>query len=54
MSGPNRDTFSTAATSHRILNTQLVQDNEQIQIEAIAVFLIIFRPHLQILVNLSE
>ena len=49
ISGSRTDTFSSAPTSRRARNTQLVQDDYQIQIVPVAIFLIVFGARMNIL-----
>jgi hypothetical protein len=46
--GPKADTCSSVPTSSRILNPELVQEYWQIQIEAVTIFLKLFKAHLSI------
>ena len=43
------DTFLSAPTPHRVCNTQLLQDDEQIQIMPVAICLVIFEAHMNII-----
>ena len=49
VSRPEMDTFSSAPTSPRIWNTWLVQDDWQIQVKALAIFLVMFKANKNIL-----